>query len=92
MQYCQPTRTISTATLSLPLVIPKKIKPVIVGSAEEEPFEAKEVYAEHYNPSVDPEEDEDETDDKPQLLRGVSRSFKTVTVLFSVEFQKLQGS
>ena len=64
------------------LVIPKKIKPVIVGSAEEEPFEAKEVYAQDYNPSVDTEEDEDETDEKPQLVRGVSRSFKTVTILF----------
>ena len=66
------------------LVIPKKIKPVIVDSAEEKPFGAKEVYDEDYNPSVDPEKDEDETDEKPQL--GVSRSFKTVTILFSVEF------
>ena len=44
----------------------EKIKPVIVDSAEEEPFEDEEVYDEDYTPSIDPEEDADETDEKPQ--------------------------
>ena len=44
----------------------EKIKPIIVDSADEEPFEDEEVYDEDYTPSIDPEEDEDETDEKPQ--------------------------
>ncbi|XP_068756296.1 uncharacterized protein [Montipora capricornis] len=39
--------------------IKEKVKPVIVDSAEEEPFE-------DYTPSIDPEEDEDETNEEPQ--------------------------
>ena len=46
--------------------IKEKVKPVIVDSAEEEPFEDEEVYDEDYTPSIDPEEDEGETDEKPQ--------------------------
>ena len=41
-------------------------KSIIVDSADEEPFEDEEVYDEDYTPSIDPEEDEDETDEKPQ--------------------------
>ena len=44
-----------------------KINPVIIESAEMEPFEDEKVDDEDYTPSMDPEEDEDETDEvKPQ--------------------------
>ena len=44
-----------------------KINPVILESAEMEPFEDEEVDDEDYTPSIDTEEDEDETDEvKPQ--------------------------
>ena len=39
----------------------ENIKPVIADSADEEPFDDED-----YTPSIDPEEDEDETDEKPQ--------------------------
>ena len=42
------------------------VKPIIVDSADEEPFENEEVYDEDYSPSIPLEEDEDETDEKPQ--------------------------
>ena len=45
----------------------RKINPIILESAEMEPFEDEEVDDEDYTPSIDPEEDEDETDEvKPQ--------------------------
>ena len=45
----------------------RKINPIILESAEMEPFEDEEVDDEDYTPSLDPEEDEDETDEvKPQ--------------------------
>ena len=40
----------------------RKINPIILESAEMEPFEDEEVDDEDYTPSIDPEEDEDETD------------------------------
>lgn len=45
----------------------RKINPIILESAEMEPFDDEEVDDEDYTPSVDPEEDENETDEvKPQ--------------------------
>ena len=45
----------------------RKINPIILESAEMEPFEDEEVDDEDYTPSIDTEEDEDETDEvKPQ--------------------------
>lgn len=45
----------------------RKINPIILESAEMEPFEDEEVDDEDYTPSIDPEEDDDETDEvKPQ--------------------------
>ena len=44
----------------------EKIILVNVDSAEEEPFQDEEIYDEDYTPSMDPEEDGDETDEKPQ--------------------------
>ena len=45
----------------------RKINPIILESAEMEPFEDEEVDDEDYTPSIDPEEDENETDEvKPQ--------------------------
>lgn len=43
------------------------MKPAILEFPEEEPFQDVEVDDEDYNPSLDPEEDEDETDEiKPE--------------------------
>ena len=45
----------------------RKINPIILEGAEMEPFEDEEVDDEDYTPSIDPEEDENETDEvKPQ--------------------------
>ena len=45
----------------------RKINPIILESAEMEPFEDEEVDDEDYTSSIDPEEDENETDEvKPQ--------------------------
>ena len=40
----------------------RKINPIILESAEMEPFEDEEVDDEDYTSSIDPEEDENETD------------------------------
>ena len=40
----------------------RKINPIILEGAEMEPFEDEEVDDEDYTPSIDPEEDENETD------------------------------
>ena len=54
----------------------RKINPIILESAEMEPFEDEEVDDEDYTPSLDPEEDEDETDEvKPQQWVIISTSF-----------------
>ena len=45
----------------------RKINPIILEGAEMEPFEDEEVDDEDYTPPIDPEEDENETDEvKPQ--------------------------
>ena len=45
----------------------QRMKPAILEFPEEEPFQDVEVDDEDYNPSLDPEEDEDETDEiKPE--------------------------
>ena len=61
-------KTVSRAILPTECVsdTKEKIKPVIVDSAEEGPFEDEEVHDEDYTPSIDQEEEEDETNEKPQ--------------------------
>ena len=61
----------------------QRMKPAILEFPEEEPFQDVEVDDEDYNPSLDPEEDEDETDEiKPERWVRISTPFKSQVHLF----------